>query len=263
MQMKSGEDTRVKAVVQENTAGIIPIERPKDIRNLQAIPLHLALISKRSENVGGTSAEQASRWFTSCRTNRNFLHLKMIELVLFAVALFACVAAEEYPVVNLAIPGTPFEDLPYASWLQQGSNDLDISIEVATLLSTTTNGSVWMRVNAPVYRNKATGDIAPFGPLLRLKRGGDYKIKLTNNLVKQPPGSSATQRKIGTTNFHVHGIHESTGNVDRATASEYIGGDNVFIALDGKQNVSSDGESLTLYGTLSEDHLPGNHWYVH
>lgn len=178
------------------------------------------------------------------------------------LALVALGAAGDYPVVELATPGISFDDLPYASWLQKGSNDIDVSIELATLLAKNENGSVLMRVNAPVYRNQATGDIAPFGPLLSLKRGGEYKVKLTNNLVKQPPGSNATQDNIGITNFHVHGIHESPGNVDRATASEYIGGDNIFIALESKNIESDAGESITLFGTLPEDHLPGNHWYV-
>ena len=64
------------------------------------------------------------------------------------------------------------------------------------------------------------------------------------------------------TNFHVHGIHDSTGNVNLSTASEYIGGDNVFIALQDKKRPSDSGESVTLFGTLPEDHLPGNHWSV-
>jgi FtsP/CotA-like multicopper oxidase with cupredoxin domain len=182
--------------------------------------------------------------------------------LLLCLTLVVCGAAQDYPVVEFATPGTSFEDLPYASWLQEGSNNMDVAIEVGTLLAKDENGSVLMRVNAPVYRNQATGEIGPFGPLLRLKRGEDYTINLTNDLVKQPPGSEATQNKIGITNFHVHGIHESTGTVDRATASEYVGGDNIFVALEGKKDASSTGESLTLSGTLPEDHLPGNHWYV-
>jgi len=120
-------------------------------------------------------------------------------LVLSCCLLVTASAAEVYPVVDFADPGTPFEDLPYASWLQQGSKDIDISIEVATLFAKNENGSVLMRVNAPVYRNQATGEIAPFGPLLRLKRGEEYKVKLTNNLLRQPNGSNRTQDRIGIT----------------------------------------------------------------
>ena len=170
-------------------------------------------------------------------------------------------AAQEYPVIDLAAPGTKFEDLPNADWLTSGSNTIALSMQVATLVAKDNNGSVIMRVNAPVYRDETTGEIGPFGPMLTLKRGGKYEIKLTNNLLKQPGGSNATQQHIGITNFHVHGIHESTGTIDMATASEYSGGDNIFIALEGREDESSPGNSVTLYGDLPEDHLPGNHWY--
>ena len=182
-------------------------------------------------------------------------------LLLITAALVRGAKAQEYTTVDLAQPGTLFEDLPYAAWLKDGNNNIELSIEVATLLAKHKNGSVIMRVNAPVYRNGATGDIAPFGPLLKLKRGERFSIKLTNNLVKQPSGSDKTQNHIGLTNFHVHGIHESTGTIDMAKASEYSGGDNVFITMNAKENETSPGESLTLFGDVSEDHLPGNHWY--
>ena len=177
------------------------------------------------------------------------------------LALLLGVRAQEYPVVDFAVPGTRFEDLPYADWLQNGSNNIEVTIEVATLVAKDQNGSVIMRVNAPIYRNEATGDIAPFGPMLTLKRGEQFQIKLKNNLIKQTGGSNATQDHIGVTNFHVHGLHESTGTIDLATASNYSGGDNIFIALEGRDDASSPGNSLTLFGELPEDHLPGNHWY--
>eukprot|EP00889_Picochlorum_renovo_P001523 jgi/Picre1/28553/NNA_003955.t1 len=186
----------------------------------------------------------------------------MHSLLVFAtLVLLLGVGAQEYPVLNLAVPGTSFEDLPYADWLTSGSNTIELSIEVATLVAKDQNGSVIMRVNAPVYRNEATGDIGPFGPMLTLKRGENFEIRLTNNLMKQPGGSNATQKHIGDTNFHVHGLHESPGTIDMATASQYSGGDNVFISLKGREDESKPGNSLTLYGTLPEDHLPGNHWY--
>ena len=178
-----------------------------------------------------------------------------------ALLLALGVRAQEYPVLDLAVAGTKFEELPNADWLTSGSNSIALSIEVATLIAKDQNGSVMMRVNAPVYRNEATGDIGPFGPMLSLKRGGKFEIKLTNNLMQQPGGSNLTQQHIGVTNFHVHGLHESPGTIDMATASNYSGGDNIFISIEGREDQTSPGNSLTLYGELPEDHLPGNHWY--
>ena len=185
----------------------------------------------------------------------------MLSLSILSFALLAGVLGRQYPLIELGTLGTAFDELPYADWLQKGNNDLDISIEVATLLARDANGSVLMRVNAPVYRNMETGDLAPFGPLLRVKRGGSYSVKLTNNLIDQPPGSNATQNHVGYTNFHVHGIHESTGAIDRATVTEYVGGDNIFITVKGKLDNKSSPNTITLFGSLPEDHLPGNHWY--
>jgi FtsP/CotA-like multicopper oxidase with cupredoxin domain len=159
-------------------------------------------------------------------------------------------------VVELAPPGTDFDELPFASSLNAGSQELDISVEVGVLVARNANGSVLMRVEAPLYRNlNSEGDVmAPFGPTLRVERGGWYSVNLKNNLEPQPGGNVTTQANAGITNFHVHGLHVSTGVPDLSMASENKGGDNIFLAI-------MPGESTKMRSTIPTDHLPGVHWY--
>jgi len=99
------------------------------------------------------------------------------------LVLFESVSCQEgLPVVEFAPEGTKYEDLPQIKWFSEGSNGLELTIQVATLLARNKNGSILMKVNAPVYRDDVTGDIGPFGPLLKLKRGGNYTVKVTNEL---------------------------------------------------------------------------------
>jgi len=164
------------------------------------------------------------------------------------------------PLLRLSPPGTLFEELPSASMLNGGSNVLSISIEVATLLVEDSSGNVLMHVNAPVYRDVLTGETSPFGPVLRLQPGGRYMVTLTNELLEQPSNSSF-QAMIGATNLHMHGFHGSTGVSNITSAASYHGGDNIFVSIPGKKSESSTPHSMTFFGTVPEDHLPGNHWY--
>ena len=124
------------------------------------------------------------------------------------------------------------------------------------LLARNVDGSVLMRVEAPIYRdldsNGAT--LAPFGPLLRVQRGGWYAVNLENNLQPQPGGNETTQANVGVTNFHVHGLHVAGGVPNITNAEEYVGGDNIFVML-------SQGDSTNFRATIPSDHLPGVHWY--
>ena len=114
-----------------------------------------------------------------------------------------------------------------------------------------------MRVDAPVYRNldDDSETIAPFGPLLRIKRGGWYTANVLDNLEPQPGGNKSTSAEAGITNFHVHGLHVSTGVPSTDTATTYLGGDNIFIMLE-------KGDSNLYRATVPNDHLPGIHWWV-
>jgi FtsP/CotA-like multicopper oxidase with cupredoxin domain len=124
------------------------------------------------------------------------------------------------------------------------------------LLAKNADGSVLMRVEAPVYRNLDSDSetLAPFGPLLRIQRGGWYAVNLKNNLEPQPFGNHTTEAEAGMSNFHVHGLHVSGGVPSTDTATTYLGGDNIFIKL-------SKGESNLYRATIPNDHLPGVHWY--
>ena len=68
---------------------------------------------------------------------------------------------------------------------------------------------------------------------------------------------SLLQYNLGKTNFHVHGIHASTGVPSQENAGEYVGGDNIFVKIDGKDRPDDTPRVLTFFGELSEDHLPG------
>ena len=164
------------------------------------------------------------------------------------------------PLLRLSPPGTLFEELPSASMLNGGSNVLSISIEVATLFVEDSGGNILMHVNAPVYKDMLTGQVNPFGPVLQLQRGGRYMVTLTNELMEQPSNSSF-QAMIGATNLHMHGFHGSTGVSNMTDTTVYHGGDNVFVSIPGKESESSTPHSVTFFGTVPEDHLPGNHWY--
>jgi len=63
-----------------------------------------------------------------------------------------------------------------------------------------------------------------------------------------------TQAHAGITNFHVHGLHVSTGVPDLSMAESNVGGDNVFLSI-------MPGDSTTMRATIPTDHLPGVHWY--
>ena len=127
----------------------------------------------------------------------------------------------------------------------------------STLIARNDDGSVLMRVDAPVYRNldDDSETLAPFGPLLRLQRGGWYTANVVNNLEPQPGGNRTTSAEAGITNFHVHGLHVGGGVPSIDTATTYLGGDNIFIEI-------GEGESNFYRATVPNDHLPGIHWWV-
>ena len=129
-------------------------------------------------------------------------------------------------------------------------------LQCRVLLAKNADGSVLMRVEAPVYRDRNSGGatLAPFGPLLRVQRGGWYSVRLEVNLEPQPGGNFSTSAEAGISNFHVHGLHVAGGVPNITNAEEYLGGDNIFIML-------TKGDSNNFRATLPNDHLPGVHWY--
>ena len=54
--------------------------------------------------------------------------VKFLGLVLFVALVPA--GSQGTGVVELAPPGTNFDELPYASWLREGGNQLNISMEL-------------------------------------------------------------------------------------------------------------------------------------
>lgn len=169
----------------------------------------------------------------------------------------------EYPVVE--IPAfARLDDLPVTKLWNNGSNVLNLDFTPATLVLKV-DGELMLRAHVPVYvdlDDTATGRVHPVGPMLSLKRGGDYAVTIRNSLPRPDltlPGVNETlQEGIDVTNFHVHGAHEWGGvpeqTVSAMEPSNYLGGDNVLLMV-------KQGETFTWTGKLPEDHLPGNGWY--
>lgn len=169
------------------------------------------------------------------------------------------------PVINMGSEGTLLEDLQVSRDFAHGSPNLELVLTAATLVAEV-GGKKLMQVNGATYYDVRNKVFSSIGPLLRLNRGKEYSVSLTNDLVQTPPGTgnfTEFQKGLGDTNFHVHGIHEWSGVASQEDAQTYQGGDNIFLVLKGRSQEAenSPGESNVFYGRLPDDHLPGIHWY--
>ncbi len=169
------------------------------------------------------------------------------------------------PVINMGSEGTLLDDLQVSRDFANGSPNLELVLTPATLVAEV-RGQKLMQVNGGTYYDAKNKVFSSIGPLLKLTRGEEYSVSLTNDLVETPPGTgnfSENQQGISNTNFHVHGIHEWSGVSSQDDAQTYKGGDNIFMVLKGRSqdDINSPGESNIFYGRLSDDHLPGIHWY--
>lgn len=187
------------------------------------------------------------------------LYYKACIAVLLALSDFVS-GLQGLPVVEFAPEGTEYHDLPHIDRLFEGSNNMEITMVAATLLARNANGTVLMKVNAPVYRDDASGIIGPNGPLLRLKGDSNYTVKVTNELETRR-SDSVLEYGIGDTNFHVHGIHTRPGALSQESAKNYSGGDNIFVKIGGKESPDSKPNSITFFSHIASDHSPGTHWY--
>eukprot|EP00887_Chlorella_sp_A99_P001187 scaffold14.g1187.t1 len=135
---------------------------------------------------------------------------------------------------------------------------------------------------AMLLREDGSRGALPFGPTLRVRRGGALRVRLTNALPPDaaPPGgllaslARAVQRLTrldftsegntfaGTrhTNLHMHGLHASPGLLEQPGEGggmlgpeNYTGGDNVFISI-------PQGGRVQYEHHLPKDHYPGMHW---
>ncbi|GAB4816408.1 hypothetical protein N2152v2_003454 [Parachlorella kessleri] len=102
-----------------------------------------------------------------------------------------------------------------------------------------------------------------FGPTLRVRAGDTYTIRLTNNMTASGPASHMNNgfRDLQDSNLHTHGLHDSPGVKSQATATEYQGGDNIFINLPAKPTLDAEPASILFGGAVPQTHMPGLHWY--
>lgn len=116
----------------------------------------------------------------------------------------------------------------------------------------------------PIYYDEATRVAYPFARTLRMRRGGSYSIKVTNNMV-QP--ENATLHNFfgnpGFTNLHTHGLFDAPGvwNQLLATApTDQVKGDNIFYTIYPRATSASKPSTVTFTGNIPAGHLPGLHW---
>ena len=196
---------------------------------------------------------------------------RTLRAIVGSVASISIAAAQNASDPALNSPGFPVvsipafarrDDLPTTQLWNSPSNVLNLEFTPATLVLEV-DGELVLRVNVPVYvdlDDDKTGGVHAVGPMLSLKRGGEYAVTIKNSLpspdLSLPGVDQELQAGIDVTNFHVHGIHEWGGTPEQTMAatlpSNYLGGDNVLLHVE-------KGETFTWRGKLSEDHLPGGY----
>jgi FtsP/CotA-like multicopper oxidase with cupredoxin domain len=107
--------------------------------------------------------------------------------------------------------GQPINTLPGSDILNPKHSNTNVSI---TLLPLRINWPPYIQFTAPAYRDDSTGLALPFGPTIRVKRGGEYHIRLTNGLPAEGAANSMqltelarnARKQNSTTNWWQHSM---------------------------------------------------------
>jgi hypothetical protein len=73
--------------------------------------------------------------------------------------------------------------------------------------------------------------------------------------------NSTLQFGAGDTNLHSHGLKDSLGVRSQNEAHKYLGGDNIFVTVAGKNSSEATPAEIEYKSKVPEFHLPGLYWY--
>ena len=124
--------------------------------------------------------------------------------------------------------------------------------------------------------NRSTGVACPFGPTMRVTRGGRIQANLRNNMVTgvhNTPGGNSTNQQLDSTvklwtqgsnlesslvmNLHAHGLYGSPGVFQQAIPNTYNGQDNILWSVPPRPNSAAPPQNTTWYYDIPNDHMPG------